>query len=75
MCVCFPQADSEKVQDVGGVMVGFMRPGKHERIPSSASFLQNFKGRPGKNRLRSSQARNSPSTLVYFNCVSSPLLR
>lgn len=44
-------------------MVGFMRPGKHERIPSSALFLQNFKVRPRKNRLMSSQARNSPSTL------------
>lgn len=44
-------------------MVGFMRPGKHERIPSSALFLQNFKVGPRKNRRMSSQARNSPSTL------------
>lgn len=44
-------------------MVGFMGPGKHERIPLSALFLQNFKVRPGKNRFMSSRARNSPSTL------------
>lgn len=55
--------DSEKAQNVGGVMVGFMGPGKHERIPLSALLLQNFKVRPGKNRFMSSQARNSPSTL------------
>ena len=60
---------------MGGVRIGFMRPGEHERIPLSALFLQNFKGRPRKNRFRRSQARNSPSTLVCFNCVSSPLLR
>lgn len=44
-------------------MVGFMRPGEHERIPLSVLFLQNFKVRPRKNKLMSSQARNSPSTL------------
>lgn len=44
-------------------MVGFMGPGKHERIPSSGLFLQNFKVGLRKNRLMSSQARNSTSTL------------
>lgn len=53
-------------QNVGGVMVGFLRPGEHERIPSSALLLQNFKARPRKNRCLSSQARNSPSPLFQL---------
>lgn len=60
VCVPFPQAGFEKLQKVGGVMVDFTRPGKHEKSPSSASRLQSFKVSLGKNSCVSGQTRNSP---------------